>query len=423
MSRYGLAGELQKQFPHLCASYGTDKDRKPVAWLQHQAGKGWRDLPMHRLLSVAARILKPRSAEVGSLWATCDNALFFLSANVRRNLASDLNTGTDYMPFSDSSKGLSTRKAKVAEVPKDEMMIAHLGATGVRDWRGGIWDKALDAWFPDPTVKRTVLMALGQALLGNKEHRLLFLQGTGGEGKSVFVKAILAALGDFAATMPIEMLLAYKYTQHPTGLSALEGSRVVVSGEVPANATWNEGRLKDITGGDMIEIRRMREDFRSVPARCLLVVYGNHLPKLRDVGESMRRRLLKVPFAKPETADPDLGDKLHAARDEVFSSLVWGLSEYHQHGLVIADAIATESNDYLSDEDTLAEALSVLIEPAPGKVVVLAEIRKLLAEVGVKEGSRALRKTLEVHHGWTFKNGAGNKVVACDVRLAASEAA
>ena len=414
-----LAGVLQEQFPHLCASYGTDKDRKPVAWLQHQPGKGWRDLPMRQLQRAGMRILKPRSREVGSLQATFDNALFFLSANVLQTPASDLNTGTNYMPFSDSSKGLSTRDAKVAEVPIDALMSARLGATDVCDWRGGIWDKALDAWFPDPAVKRTVLMALGQALLGNKEQRLLFLQGTGGEGKSVFVKAILAALGDFAATMPIEMLLAYKHLQHPTGLSAIEGSRVVVSGEVPANATWDEGRLKDITGGDMIEIRRMREDFRSVPARCLLVVYGNHLPKLRDVGESMRRRLLKVPFAKPETADPDLGDKLHTARDEVFSSIVWGLSEYHQHGIVIADAIATESDDYLSDEDSLAETLDVLIDPAPGEVVVLADIRKLLAEAGVKMGSRALKKTLEVHYGWTFKNGAGNKMVACNVRLAA----
>src|SRR5262249_13382314 len=64
----------------------------------------------------------------------------------------------------------------------------------------------------------------GYALTGViSEHALFFLYGTGANGKSVLVSTLTGILGDYAKTSPIEVFLASRSEQHPTGLAGLQG--------------------------------------------------------------------------------------------------------------------------------------------------------------------------------------------------------
>ena len=115
-----------------------------------------------------------------------------------------------------------------------------------------------------------------------------------GTGKSVFLNAIGAALGDYAGAMP-PTVLASKGNDHPTGLAGVVDKRFVMVPEVNAGM-WKEETLKTITGGDVIPVRYMRQDFFAVKPDCTLWVSTNQPPALRMVDDAIRRRLRIWPF-------------------------------------------------------------------------------------------------------------------------------
>ena len=68
-----------------------------------------------------------------------------------------------------------------------------------------------------------------------------------------------------------------------------------------------------MTGGDKMTARFMRQDFFDFVPTFKLFIAGNHKPRLDNVDEAMRRRLLLVPFTvqiPPAERDPDLPRKL-----------------------------------------------------------------------------------------------------------------
>ena len=70
-----------------------------------------------------------------------------------------------------------------------------------------------------------------------------------------------------------------------------------------------------MTGGDKITARFMRRDFFDFVPKFKLFITGNHKPRLHNVDEAIRRRMLLVPFTvqiPPEERDQDLPQKLKA---------------------------------------------------------------------------------------------------------------
>jgi putative DNA primase/helicase len=70
-----------------------------------------------------------------------------------------------------------------------------------------------------------------------------------------------------------------------------------------------------MTGGDKMTAPFMRQDFFDFLPKFKLWITGNHKPRLNNVDEAMRRRMLLVPFLVQipvEERDPDLPEKLKA---------------------------------------------------------------------------------------------------------------
>jgi len=61
------------------------------------------------------------------------------------------------------------------------------------------------------------------------EHVLVFLYGTGANGKTVFVETVAGVFGDYAIPAPMEMFLTAKFDRHPTELARLQGVRLVTA--------------------------------------------------------------------------------------------------------------------------------------------------------------------------------------------------
>jgi putative DNA primase/helicase len=211
---------------------------------------------------------------------------------------------------------------------------------------------------------------LGYGLIGlTREHALFFGYGTGANGKSVLLSTVAGILGEYHKTAPIETFTASNADRHPTDLASLRGARLVTATETEEGRRWAESRIKQLTGGDTVAARFMRQDFFEYRPAFKLVIAGNHKPSLRSVDEAIRRRFHLIPFAvtvPPEERDPDLAEKLKEEWPGILAWLIEGCLEWQTEGLSPPKAVLDATAAYLSAEDSLSAWIDDTCERKPG---------------------------------------------------------
>ena len=100
----------------------------------------------------------------------------------------------------------------------------------------------------------------------------------------------------YARSAPMETFTASRYDRHPTELAMLSKARLVTASETDKGRDWNESRIKELTGGDLVSARYMRQDFFTYRPQFKLLIAGNHLPRLGAVTHAMIRRIVILPF-------------------------------------------------------------------------------------------------------------------------------
>ncbi|MDP2431812.1 MAG: phage/plasmid primase, P4 family [Pseudomonadota bacterium] len=208
---------------------------------------------------------------------------------------------------------------------------------------------------------RYLQKVLGYCLTGStQEHALFFLYGTGANGKSVFVNTIFTILGDYAANAPMDTFMETRTDRHPTDLAGLRGARFVAATETEQGRRWKESKLKEITGGDRVSARFMRQDYFTYTPQFKLLIAGNHKPAIRNIDEAMRRRLHLIPFAltvPPEKRDPKLQERLLTERDGILAWVVEGCLAWQREGLKPPKVVVEATNEYFEAEDILGRWL------------------------------------------------------------------
>jgi putative DNA primase/helicase len=198
----------------------------------------------------------------------------------------------------------------------------------------------------------------GYELTGvTREHALFFSYGTGANGKSTFMNALTACLGDYHQTAPIETFTVSNQDRHPTELARLRGARLVTSMETEEGRRWAESRIKQLTGDDLVAARFMRQDFFEYRPQFKLDISGNHKPSLRSVDEAIRRRFNLIPFTvtiPPEERDLELGAKLEAELPGILAWAIQGCLIWQAEGLNPPLAVSEATQAYLMAEDSVS---------------------------------------------------------------------
>jgi putative DNA primase/helicase len=220
----------------------------------------------------------------------------------------------------------------------------------------------------DEELQQFLQRLFAYALTGiTREHALAFFHGTGGNGKSVLLNTIAGIFGDYATTAPIDLFLASRGDQHPTGLAGLAGAPLVTALEAAVGRRWAESKIKALTGGDRISARFMRQDFFEFIPQFKLVIAGNHKPGLRGVDEAIRRRMNLVPFTvtiPAEERDEQLPEKLAAEWPAILNWMIQGCLEWQRNGLAQPEAVRAATEAYLDAEDSIALWLAECCESA-----------------------------------------------------------
>lgn len=203
--------------------------------------------------------------------------------------------------------------------------------------------------------------AAGYALTGFvNEHKLLFLHGSGRNGKSVFLNTLLEIWGDYGRRVAATTFLNSQTERHPTDIAGLHGARLAIASELPRGKTWDEAVIKDLTGGDRMTARFMRQDFFDFDPQMTLMIAGNTQPSFRGVDEAIRSRVVLVPFVvtvPKAKRDRGLPEKLNAEAPAILRWCIDGALSWQERGLDVPSAIAAASAAYFDEEDTVGQFL------------------------------------------------------------------
>jgi len=247
-----------------------------------------------------------------------------------------------------------TREATSADMISRPTVTAP-GDDGARTWRDFL-DSILDA-----DTQAFLQRVYGLALLGEVlEHVLIFLFGTGANGKTTFMDAIRHAFGRYAISLPAETLMVRRHDPHPTELAPLAGARLAVFNELPPGMRFDEARVKMLTGGDMVNARWLYgQPFEFRPSHLISVV-GNDKPATASGGEAFWRRVRLVGFHRTipaESRDPHLPAKLRYAAPAILAWCIEGYRAYLEHGLAEPASVVADTAEYRAENDTVGRFL------------------------------------------------------------------
>jgi putative DNA primase/helicase len=214
----------------------------------------------------------------------------------------------------------------------------------------------------DATGADTALVDFLQAFAGymltgdTKEHSLLFVHGGGGNGKSVLQNTLAGIFADYATSAAMDTFIASTFDKHPTDLAMLRGARLVTASETEEGRAWAESRIKQLTGGDRIRARFMRQDFFEYQPQFKLLLVGNHAPALRNVDDAARRRFNIIPFIhKPPVPDMDLETRLRAEWPGILRWIIDGCLIWQKRGLTRPKVVLDATADYFEEQDSVRQ--------------------------------------------------------------------
>lgn len=226
-----------------------------------------------------------------------------------------------------------------------------------------LWDRTLSLFFAgDAELIDYFRRICGYALAGTvRDHILPIAYGVGNNGKSTILGTLLETLGpDYAMKAPPNLLMIRRGEAHPTELADLFGKRLVCAIETEQGRHLAEALVKELTGGDKIRARRMREDFWEFAPSHTLIVGTNHKPAIRGTDHGIWRRIRLIPFTvriDDRDADKSMPHRLLAERPGILAWCVRGCLDWQGRGLETPEAVVEATADYRREQDVLGAFL------------------------------------------------------------------
>ncbi len=220
------------------------------------------------------------------------------------------------------------------------------------------WMKFLERVLPDEETRSFLQRFIGYSLTGDVGERVFVVcYGGGRNGKSVLLRIIQAMLGKYSTTCAPGLLMARKDEAHPADVADLFGARLAVASEVKKGRTFDEEKVKRITGNDMLKARRMRENFWEFLPTHKIILATNHKPRVADATDSFWDRIALIKFDVRITdgeIDRSLAESI--IKTELAGVLAWaveGCLAWQRDGLRLPQAIVDATKEYREAEDVV----------------------------------------------------------------------
>jgi P4 family phage/plasmid primase-like protien len=234
-----------------------------------------------------------------------------------------------------------------------------------------MFDAFLEQVLPGSGLISFFWRAVGYSMTGlTIEQVLFFLHGIGANGKSTVIEMLEKLFGDYGWRAPATLFLEDKWNSSQSNLIAsLPERRFVVGAEVPTNARLAESRIKDLTGGDSLNGRKLYcEAFNFRPTHKLWF-YGNHKPTIRGTDAGIWRRIRLIPFTvqiPEEQRDTGIVERLSKELPGILNRAIQGCLDWQKYRLGTPQCVTQATEDYREEEDSIGEFINEQCVVAPG---------------------------------------------------------
>ncbi len=218
-----------------------------------------------------------------------------------------------------------------------------------------LWREFLGEVLPETEIRNFMQRLIGYSITGViRDHVLPINYGSGRNGKGVFTNSLLHALGTYSDAVPTELLMEKRGETHPSERATLWGLRLACASETEEGRAFNVALVKQLTGGDLIKTRYMRQDWFSFWPTHKLMLSTNNRPVIRETKNAIWERVLLIPWTvviPPERRDPELGEKLKKEAAGILKWAVEGCLLWQKEGLAPPESIRAATEEYRVAQD------------------------------------------------------------------------
>ena len=240
------------------------------------------------------------------------------------------------------------------------------------------FDRFLDEVFAsDQELINYLQRVCGYCLTGDTREQCFWMfYGGGSNGKSTLGRVLTRVLGTYGYTAPFSTFTKAHRASISNDLAALVGRRLVWASEANERDQLNEGRLKSLTGSDIITARFLHQEFFQFSPVLKLFLAVNHRPVVKDDSHGMWRRVRVVPFLQRFPVDTSLEDELAAEDAGILAWAVRGCLAWQRDGLQTPASVQAATSDYEEESDPLSDFLDDACERQADAEVPAAELFK-----------------------------------------------
>ncbi|MGM2833298.1 phage/plasmid primase, P4 family, partial [Bacillus cereus group sp. Bce025] len=224
------------------------------------------------------------------------------------------------------------------------------------------WLKFLDQIFlGDQALVEYMQRLIGYSLTGDiSEQIMMFLVGGGSNGKSTFINTIKDLMGDYGKQAKSDTFIKKKESGANNDIARLVGSRFVSAIESEEGEKLADSFVKQITGGEPVLARFLRQEFFEFIPEFKVFFTTNHKPIIGGLDEGIWRRVKLIPFNLSLPAhkrDKRLPEKLSLEMPGILNWAIEGCMKWQQDGLKEPKVVAEATGKYKDDMDILAPFL------------------------------------------------------------------
>lgn len=238
--------------------------------------------------------------------------------------------------------------------------------------------------FDDDNLATYLLENLATCLVGgNKNEKLVLYSGAGRNGKTKLMSLIQKAFGDYATTLPVDVILVNKFKNGGESASpfmaCLKGIRIAVVSESNKGDRVDSAKIKGMTGGDPQKTRKLYGDPIEFKLQAKLYYLCNNRPVISKDDQAMWDRIENVPFRSRFIRNPDpnkpreyecdneLEEKLELWAEAFMSVLIEYYRSIKEYGCkyYVPALVTAETQNYANSMDSMKDFLLITLELIP----------------------------------------------------------
>ena len=174
----------------------------------------------------------------------------------------------------------------------------------------------------EPDTFLFMLCSLASALTGHKKEAfLIFILGTGREGKSTLMQLWRAVLGKYGRKLPIALLVGMRAKGESANpaMMDMENKRGCSYQEPDQTDRLNSSLAKETTGGEKQTGRGLFQGQREFEPKCVHLIPTNYLIDINTTDDATWRRIkvirLQIKFFNPNDSKYNPNDPFHRRAD------------------------------------------------------------------------------------------------------------